>query len=409
MNEFYQASLAIAEQKLSRDNEPTKLKSPRLGTGGDFANIFLWDTAFAVMWAKYHQDRFPVTASLDNFYVCQEEDGFISREICPNGISRWKKDHPISFAVPILAWAECELYKCNADQARLARVYPLLKKYHEFNRRHYRLPNGLYFSDCFGCGMDDMPRWDDPSEVNSKGGIPFDRSCVLADGVEGDKDYQWLTSLTHLHFSWNRQLTWCDTSCQMAFDALNLARIAEILGRQSDLVAWRQEHQELAGLINQFCYDEARGFYFDRLGDRLLSRRHIGAYWALLAEVAPPDRAARLIAELRNPQRFNRPCGVPSLAADDPDFNLTSGYWRGPVWCPTVYMVLCGLRVYGQDVLAHEIATKFYHATRNIWQNTGTLWENYSPDQCEIPQKCGMDFCGWSALAPITIYREFLN
>ena len=40
MNTFYQAALNIAERKLFRDSEPTKLASPRLGTGGSLSIFF---------------------------------------------------------------------------------------------------------------------------------------------------------------------------------------------------------------------------------------------------------------------------------------------------------------------------------------------------------------------------------
>ncbi len=409
MNDFYRAALDIAERKLCFDDNPTLFKSPRLGTGGNFTDIFLWDTAFSVQWAKYHTDRFPVANSLDNFYLSQEEDGFISRQIHPDGRSKWSKFHPISFAPPLLGWAELELQEGGFLTGRLSRVFEPLLRQHRFNMAHFRREDGLFFSNCWGCGMDDIPRWDDPAEVASEGGIPWTRDVVTDPGPAGDTFFQEFRNHPRYNHSWNRQLGWCDTSCQMAFNALILSRIARVLGRDADAAMLQREHDEIADRINDLCYDEKKRFYFDRLGDRLLSRRHIGAYWALLAEVAPPDRAEGLIAELRNPARFDRPCGIPSLAADDPDFNLETGYWRGQVWCPTVYMTLRGLRLYNEEKLARQIADRFYRATRRIWENTGTIWENYSPDQCETPSpSAGRDFCGWSALAPISIYREFL-
>ena len=69
---------------------------------------------------------------------------------------------------------------------------------------------------------------------------------------------------------------------------------------------------------------------------------------------------------------------------------------------------------YGNDLesqytLAKEIARRFYTAAYKIWEKTGTIWENYSPLQCETESPAASpDFCGWSALIPITIYREFL-
>ena len=215
----------------------------------------------------------------------------------------------------------------------------------------------------------------------------------------------------HFNFGWNRQLDWIDTSAQMAFDALNLSLIAEKLGKTALAAELNAEHQTLKDSINELLWDERKGFYFDRLGDKLLSRRHIGAFWVLIAEVAPPERAERLVRELTNPDTFGLPYGVPSLAKNDPDYDLQNGYWRGPVWCPTMYMLLCGLRKYGYEKLAHNLAERFYRATLHVWETTGTIWENYLPElnDREPGKVSSPDFCGWSALAPVTICQEFLN
>lgn len=408
MNRFYEAALEIAERKLFRDPEPTRLASPRLGTGGTFVDIFLWDTAFSTIWARYHADRFPVAASLDNFYRCQDSDGFISRQIRPDGRSKWSSDSTLGFAPPLLAWAELLLEP--HVPGRLPAVFDPLLKQHRFNTAHFRRPDGLYFSDCWGCGMDNLPRWDDPAEVTPRGGIPFDRSWIAAPGADGDGLFDWMNRQTEMPFYWNRQLGWCDTSCQMAFNALNLAVMAHRLGRFAEEAELRKQHAGIAAVVNELCYDETKGFYFDRLGDQTLSRRTICGFWPLLAEVATPERAGRLAEELRNPARFNRPCGIPTLAADDPDYDPEGGYARGPAWAHTNYMVLAGLEKYGEKELAREFAQKLYRAAETLWEKTGTVWENYSPEQADRPPtRACRDFCGWSALIPIAFYREFLS
>ena len=132
---FYDAALEIAQRKLVRDQVASKLNSPRMGTGGSFTDTFFWDTVFTAQWAKYHTKEFPVADSLDNFYIAQEEDGFISRQIHPNGKSKWSKEHPVSFAPPLLSWIELELHQKNILPGRLNTRYPKLKRLHEFNRR----------------------------------------------------------------------------------------------------------------------------------------------------------------------------------------------------------------------------------------------------------------------------------
>ena len=413
MNKFYRAALDIAEKKMFRDSTPSALLSPRLGTGGGFQDIFLWDTCFCCFWAQYHLERFPLENSLDNFYRCQTPDGFINRQIRNDGLGKWNAFHPIAFAPPLLAWVELSLAENGILPGRLSRVFMPLVRHHRCNRERFRHKNGLYFSDQFGCGMDDIPRWDDIAETSTPGGIPFTRQTVAVQGELGDKFYRNLAdaSRKRFNFSWNRQLDWVDTSAQMAFNALNLGKIAQKLGENALAEEFANEHKVLKDVINELLWDENKGFYFDRLGDKLLSRRHIGSFWVLIAEVATPERAEKMVRELENPETFNLPYGVPSLAKNDPDYDLQKGYWCGPVWNPTMYMLLCGLRKYGYNKLARRIAEKFYTATLHVWENTGTIWENYLPELSdrEPGRVSSPDFCGWSALAPVTIYREFLN
>ncbi len=406
---FAQAALEIAERKMFRDETPGKHCSPRLGTGGSFEDIFLWDTVFCCHWAKYHADKFPLTGSLDNFYRCQQDDGFISRQIHSNGISKWSPDHPVSFAPPLFSWIELELEHLNIMPGRLAEVYDFLVKLHKFNYRWQR-SDGLYFSDPWGCGMDDIPRVNDPADYLRGGGIKLTRNSILDEGADGDALFQIMHTRIPGYFDWNKQLGWVDTTCQVAFDALNLAEIAGKLGKKDDAAAYFAEHRKLAETVNELCWDEDSGIYRDYLDGGWIRHKHIGAFWSLISGVAPESRAEKLFQHLENPETFGLPCGIPGISADDREFGLNKEhYWRGPVWAPAVYMILCGLRRFGQKELASRIAGKFYTAAYNIWEKTGTIWENYSPVQSDTPSVAAApDFCGWSALIPLTIRREFI-
>ena len=86
-DEFYEAALRIADRKLDREGPFGPVLRPRLGTGGNFSDLFLWDTVFCIFWAKYHPERYPLENSLDNFYRLADVDGFISRQYLPTGES----------------------------------------------------------------------------------------------------------------------------------------------------------------------------------------------------------------------------------------------------------------------------------------------------------------------------------
>lgn len=408
---FYEAGIRIAQKKIKENSELAAGDGspflPRIATGGSFHGLFLWDTVFGCLWAKYEASKFPLMSSLDNFYNLQEEDGYICREFLADGKPAWARIHPISFNPPILAWAELDLYQAGiSGRERLEKVYPHLKKHHEFCRKQYRTKDGLYFSDALGCGMDDLPRMpkEPVSEKDLHAGIDF--KVEYGPGVP---EFAKTVAKNPL-YCWNSQMNWIDTSAQMAFNALNLSEIAKALENESDYSVFRKEHTELKELINLHCWDEKLKFYFDSYNGRIIPRYHAGAFWTLIAEIVPESRKEQLLETMKNEAIFNRPIPFPSLGANEKEYDSEHAYWLGSVWPPTNYVALRGLRAIGAEDFAREAASRYYNANLKLFKKTGTIWENISPEQSESPkERAFQDFCGWGNLAPVAIWKEFLS
>ena len=80
---------------------------------------------------------------------------------------------------------------------------------------------------------------------------------------------------------------------------------------------------------------------------------------------------------------------------------------------PKVYMTVKGLEKYGRQTLADEIARKMIALQFRTWKNfePHSIWECYSPTEDKpATNKVGgfsrPDFCGWSALGPISMFIE---
>jgi glycogen debranching enzyme len=284
-------------------------------------------------------------------------------------------------------------------------VYTALVRQHRFNVTHYRADDGLFVGGPYGCGMDNLPRW--PRDWKPDGsGQPLEPRHILGKQTE---DYR-RRRTSHMPAKWNRQGRWIDMSAQMAFNALCLREMATLLDLPDDAAGLAAEHARLAKDINERCWSEEHGFYFDLGFDQPIPRFHIGAYWTLIAEIVPPERVDAFVSHLTDERKFGRPVPVPSLAADDPDYDADNGdYWRGGVWPPTNYMVLHGLRRAGREELARRLAAAYYAAVETLFNETDTLWENLSPEAAAPSCPSGRDFCGWSGLAPVAIWREFLS
>lgn len=407
---FYKAGFEIARRKMAdgermlRDNPPGKKILPRLATGGGFNGLFVWDTCFCVMWAKYDMSL-PVTSSLDNFYNLQEESGAICREFSYDGLPAWNGCHPISWNPPLFSWAEWELYSCGkTDKERLEKVWPNLKRFYLFCEKTYRQPDGLYFGDALGSGMDNLPRMPKEGEPDLESGIKFKPEYWLLD------DHFGKAVAGNPLYSWNKQMDWIDMSSQMALNALNMTKIAGELGYAEDELAFQARYDELKKVINEKCYDEERGFYFDYYNGKIIPRYHVGALWTLIAEVIPPERLEKVLKVIKDEKIFNRPVPFPSLPPCEQPYEPEHGYWLGSSWPCTTYMVLRGLKANGLEKEAKYFAKRYYNANLNLFLKTGTIWENISPEQSLNPKgAAGPDFCGWGNLAPIAIYKEFLE
>ena len=340
--------------------------------------LFMWDSSFIVMFGKYGARAFNFQKTLDNFYSHQHKDGFISRELCEFEPGERFARHDLSSTGPnILGWSEWEYYCQTGDTQRLEMIFDPLLAYHLWLKEHRTWRDGTYWSTGWGCGMDNQPRL--------------------------EKGY-------HVCFS-HGHMVWVDACIQQTLSAKILLQIADIIGRSDDenLSTLKEEIKSLTAIINDKLWHDEDAFYYDLWKTGELNKvKSAGAYWALLADVIPKERLDKFVAHLNNPNEFNRPCRVPTLSADHPDYKGDGEYWRGGVWAPTNYMILKGLEKNGYENLAYDIAKNCLDNVISVFKSDQTLYENYAPEKASKGNPAKNDFVGWSGLFPISIMFEYV-
>ncbi len=344
-------------------------------------NIFQWDTIFMVMFARYASTVFPAIQSLDNFYCRQHPSGYICREISEKtGEDFVYEGRKNTINPPLFSWAEVESFSITGDKSRFAAVLPVLDKYVEWlnrdgdlvtsdgkewekcGRRARGSKHSLYWNTGLGSGMDNTPR-----------------------GGNG----------------------WVDMSCQMVIQYNNLAFICDELGKSKEAHNYREEAKSIAQRINTWCWNDTDGYYYDVDNDgRQVKWKTAGTFWPLLAKVASPKQAQRLVEHLKDPKTFWRPFVFPTLAADQPGYDPKGGYWLGGVWAPTNYAIIKGLEQYGFEEVAQEASSKYLAAMTEVFRKTGTVWENYAPESFDPGKPAKGDFVGWSGCGPIALLIE---
>jgi len=135
-----------------------------------------------------------------------------------------------------------------------------------------------------------------------------------------------------------------------------LSEVARFMGDTDKSVLWQEKADRLyKALITELWDGEkfiARGA---ARGESVTSDSLIYHLPILLGKRLPPDIRAKLV---RHIERFKTPYG---LATEHPtsDKFMDDGYWRGPIWGPSTYLIFSGLLRSGYPELARDIAERF--------------------------------------------------
>ncbi len=343
--------------------------------------LWIWDTCFMVHYCKYSPDVFPGIQSLDNFYMPMH-DGFESSCLIQH------PDNP-----PLFAWVEYEYYRFTGDKSRILRNLvekKYLQKHYEFIENckigerypHSFLLNSLQKNECgylwsgIASGMDNTPRGND--------------------------------IYTNIY--------WIDILAQQALSALCISKMSKVIDENVIAEEYLEKYNEKKNLLNQYYYDDVDGSYYDIHAATHDAARTLtpASFWPLLAEVADEEQAGSQIKTLLDPKLLGGKVPAPSVARNSIHFCDDGRYWRGGVWMPNSYMVAKSLEKYGYLDVAADFAEKTLNHMSETYQKffPATIWEAYSPSTPE-PAKGkwpgGMsrpDFCGWSALGPISMLIE---
>lgn len=261
----------------------------------------------------------------------------------------------LTSSAPWYAWISWEVYRISRDKAFLLEMYESGKRFYEFYTSR-RDKDG-----------DGLCEWGGHAVLESV----RDAAVAVWDEV-----------------AWPAELEAVDLNAMLVMEAKSLEAMAKELGKEAEASQWKADYEQRSRLINSTFWDEETGFYYQADGKDNdftyarpddLKRMEIIGFLPLWAGIASKEQAERLVQHLTNTEKFWRPYGVPSLAADDTFYN-GKGYWNGPVWVEWNYLVLRGLLEYGYRKEAEELVKRVKTGMIYQLKENHNLWEFYSPD-----------------------------
>lgn len=317
-----------------------------------FNGFWAWDSwKHAVALARFDTEvaKDQVRAMFDH----QDEAGMIADVVYLDASEdNWRDTKP-----PLAGWAIQEIFDRTGDVDFVRELYPKLVAYHAFwysSRDHdgdglceYGSTDGTLEAARWESGMDNAVRFDDAAMLeNGPGAWSMDQESV-------------------------------DLNSYLYLEKRALASLASALDDPDDAARWAREADDLRARIQSEMFDDETGWFYDidvATGEPVPVQGPEG-WIPLWAGVATDEQAARVRETMLDPSKFRTHVPFPTVARDDPEFS--DGYWRGLVWLDQAYFAIVGLRRYGFDDDAADLARQLVDNLEGATTLGVPLYENY--------------------------------
>lgn len=337
------------------------LKHPYLVPAGPYFQLFDWDMYFMGVALSYDHVGQPVADSVKDFLEFVDEyanwEGYTPREIAPDAL--WALPEQ---SKPFLAQAAVRASRTLGSYDWVAPYYTKLAHTINFWENTRRAPDGLFrWFNGVESGVDNNP-------------AVSDQPADVTEGV--------------------------DLQCYLYREYLAMAVLAAKLGKPADRASYREKAEALKQTVERLMWSGADGMFLN-IDSRTGRQIHIKTWTnfvPLWVKIATPGQADLMIKRhLLNPAEFWSAHGIRTLAPDQALYNPKSGYWRGPVWVISDYLLMHGLMNYGYRKEARELAQKTVTLLVDDIHKTGGMNENYNPETAE--PAAGGHFLSWNLLA----------
>ncbi|MCL5005003.1 MAG: hypothetical protein M1404_00595 [Acidobacteria bacterium] len=336
------------------------LKYPYLVPSGPYFQLFDWDTYFMGVALSYDGEGKPLADSIQDFlsFVGKNADhyGYIPKEIAPDGF--WALPE---MCKPFLAQGAYRASLTMGSVEWLRPWYKKLAKTLQFWEETRHAPDGFYlWLSGPESGVDNNPAV----------------STRPADVTEG-----------------------VDLQCYLYREYRAMSLLAAKLGYSKDASEYSGKADTLRAKVRDDMWSGTEGTFLN-IDARTGKKIHV-LTWTdfvpLWAGIATKAQARRMIEDyLLNPREFWAPYGIRTLSPDDPLYDPRHGYWRGPVWVVSNYLIMHGLMNYGCRQAALQLATRTQKLLVRDLETTGGMNECYNPD--DGAPVAGGHFVSWDLL-----------
>ena len=383
-------SSLIASHNLKRDI----VKPPRglllheyIVPAGPYFQLFDWDMYFMSVALSYDKVSQPIDGSVQDFLAFTYEfanwTGYTPREIAPDAL--WALPE---MCKPFLAQAAVRASLTSGDVSWLRGSDPPPSSDPNYRRLQiYERPDAAPRITYYQKLKDMLAFW----ENNRRAG---DGLFVWFNGVESGTDNN--PAVTDAP---SQTTEGVDLQSYIYREYKALAYLARKLDEPADATMYDEKADALKALVQRLMWSEQDGSYWniDSRSHQFVKIKTWTNFVPLWAGIATAAQAERMIPVLLDPAQFWSPHGVRTLSKDEKLYDPAKGYWRGPVWILSNYLMMHALLKSGHRNEALELADTTERLLIADFQETGGMNENYNPET-GAPDAAG-HFVSWNLLA----------
>ena len=358
--EVFTAMQTILAWNLTYDPENDRAIAPVARTWSSYWGgyvLFDWDTYFAsFMYGLYNQDLAFANA-------VEVTKGITRRGFIPNSASAYGIQSDDRSQPPVGSLMVLEIYKRHKQDWFLAEVYDELLRWNRW------WPGARDTKGLLAWGSDNVPQLVDGTFHNFQ-------AALFESGLDNSPMYDGVPFNPQTN-----KLEMADVGLNALYvaDCRALAEIAGILGKTADQRELTERGDKYATALGTL-WDETTGIYLNRRTDtgEKSTRLSPTNFYPLIAKVATPQQAARMVTEhYFNPNEFHGEWVIPSIARNVPGYR-DQEYWRGRIWGPMNFLVYLGLRNYDLSRTRKDLAERSHNLLMKSWHSDGAIYENYN-------------------------------
>lgn len=376
--------------------------------GGRFREVYYWDSYFAMLGLRVSGREELIVAMTDNFADLIRRYGMI-----PNGNRTYylTRSHPPFLAAMVEFIAEREgpaayLRYLPALEGELAywndRTHP--------TRHRVALADGQHLHRYYD--RTDQPRpeaYAHDKKLHEKSPqIAGDFYRNMRSAAESGWDFssRWFCDGSDLNCTATTELIPVDLNCFLVQLEETLGRAYETARLPERAQALRQAAEERRRAIVRYCWSDVQAFFFDYnhvRGTRSPAFTLAGVV-PLFVGLASQAQADAVAETLR--AKFLQPGGlVTTLVQSGQQWDWPNG------WAPLQWMAVAGLRRYGHEILAREIALRWIALNSEVFRRTGRLLEKYNVVDLSLPAGGGeyptQDGFAWTNGVLVRLKKEY--